>query len=101
LVYDVVGFADQIGNSFILTPFCVMLEAKKSSTFTSLATYRKRVSFFCCEMHSAGLEPAARNLEGCCSILSELRMREIRDCHKRAEKTRIGKQTLETKLLNY
>lgn len=24
--------------------------------------------------HSAGVEPAARNLEGCCSILSELRM---------------------------
>jgi hypothetical protein len=77
-----------------------MLEAKNYSNFTSLATYRKVGSFFCCEMHSAGLEPAARNLEGCCSILSELRMRSARDCNKKAEKTRIGKQILETKLLN-
>ena len=73
-------------DNLILAPSCAMLEAKNSSTFTSLERCRKVVTFFCYEMHSAGLEPAARNLEGCCSILSELRMRAARNHNKKAEK---------------
>ncbi len=60
--------------SSVLSPLFFKQKVKTSCIFISrFALYN---SEYQTKAHSAGFEPAARSLEGCCSILSELRMRE-------------------------